>query len=88
MSVLACDRAFCSEVMCDRMILDGSQYICDRCWKELLEYKATWPRTMAPGYVRRRIEEFMVSAPGSFKVPVNTDEEFDRLTQGPRDDDE
>jgi hypothetical protein len=82
MSVLACGRPECEEVMCSRLILGGERYICDDCWKELLICRTQWPETMPVSEVRKRIEEFMDTKPGIFKEldAAGIDEEFKRLT--------
>jgi hypothetical protein len=41
MGVMACDRANCKHIMCNRLICDGHYYICEECWEELLEFKTT-----------------------------------------------
>ena len=35
MSVLACDRNGCEHIMCNRLILDSTMYICNTCFDEL-----------------------------------------------------
>ncbi|MFI5297367.1 MAG: hypothetical protein ACHREM_04655 [Polyangiales bacterium] len=83
MSVLACDRAGCDEVMCDRLILEGTAYVCDSCWRELLKYKESWPETMPLADVRERMKAFMRTKPGSFYEvgKEEIDAEFARLTR-------
>jgi hypothetical protein len=68
--------------MCERLILEGTKYICDSCWEELATYKKTWPRTLRKVDVRRFIDFFMSMPPGTY-IPVEGDEveaEFRRLT--------
>lgn len=36
MSVLACDRNGCDNVMCDRFSFQHNLYICDDCFEELV----------------------------------------------------
>jgi len=36
MSVLACDRNGCENIMCSRMSVCGSYYICNECFEELV----------------------------------------------------
>ena len=36
MSVLACDRMGCENVMCDRICHDRQEYLCQRCFEELV----------------------------------------------------
>lgn len=83
MSVLACDRRGCEHIMCDRLILDGSQYICGDCWDELCEAKLTWPDEMTARDVRDAIEKFMDTRTGTHTVldRDGIDEEFKRLTR-------
>lgn len=79
MGVMACDRRGCEKVMCSRLILDSSRYICDDCWEELLEVKTTWDKRMSAADVRRQIESFMKSPVGEYRE-VDTEEEFNKLT--------
>jgi hypothetical protein len=87
MSVLACDRSDCPNIMCDRLILDDSRYICEDCWQELLLYKASWPNTMPQSEVRERIVQFMRTDPGTHTTikGEDIDDEFDRLTDNWKD---
>ncbi len=88
MSVLACDRYNCPEIMCDRLIMNGSKYICSDCWYELLEYKETWKKHISNlAEVEEVMENFFRSKPGTY-IKLNNDnaeemidKEFDRLTQ-------
>lgn len=84
MSVLACGRGNCPNIMCNRLILEGSRYICDECWDELVAYKESWPDTMTAKMVRQTIEGFMDSDPGEHKTLRNAwiNKEFERLTTG------
>jgi hypothetical protein len=83
MGVLACDRSGCSHIMCERIILDHSMYICRECYDELLEYKATWSCEMKLVDVEKRVREFMYSDVGTHKTKMlygeEIDEEFARL---------
>jgi len=92
MGVMACGRRDCENIMCTRLILDHSAYICDECFEELLlrmglskerdsEIHAGLPERMCPVELRRRIEDFMRTPKGTF-LEVDTREEFDRLTGG------
>jgi hypothetical protein len=83
MSVLACDRRGCEHIMCNRLILDHSQYICGDCWDELRELKLTWPDRMSARDVRDAIESFMNSGAGAHKMldQDGIDEEFEKLTR-------
>jgi hypothetical protein len=84
MSVLACDRAGCENVMCDRLILDGQAYICDECFEELKIVKSTWCYNLNGLSVREGIEYFMMSRKNTQRSvqPPEVEEEFKRLTGG------
>ena len=41
MGVMACDRRGCEHIMCDRVILNGSRYICEDCFTELVIAKGS-----------------------------------------------
>lgn len=81
MSVLACDRLDCENIMCDRLLF-GRRYICDDCWKELLAYKATW-HNLTESQIKRKILEFFGTEPGTYVggAEVDIGEAFDRLTR-------
>ena len=83
MSVLACDRRGCEHIMCERLILNGSRYICDECWDELREAKLTWPDKMTALEVWGAIENFMETPRGTYRVldREGINEEFERLTR-------
>lgn len=80
MGVMRCDRRDCEHIMRDRVILDGTEYICGDCWDELCEAK--WPDTMTAREVRDAIETFMDTRPGTTTVldREGIEEEFKRLT--------
>lgn len=83
MGVIYCSRNECNHIMCDRMILNGTLYICNECYGELLLYKTTWPNFMTKREVKINIEHFMSdTSPGEFiyvgKEDIN--DEFKRLT--------
>lgn len=85
MSVLACDRRNCEHVMCDRLIMNDSKYICEDCWQELLELKDSWETPMTALEVRRRVIQFFDTEPGTaVDKPCDIDEEFGRLTRNTR----
>lgn len=88
MGVIACDRSGCKNIMCDRLILDGTQHICEECYDELLLYKKEWPKVMTKREIRDRIVGFMNTLLGSFTTLKQSaiDEEFDRLTGNDRND--
>lgn len=83
MGVMACDRSGCSRIMCTKLVLDNTRYICYDCWDELEMYRNTWPTSMTIADVRRYIEKFMDSEHGSHIRCNNASEidaEFKRLT--------
>jgi len=80
MSVMECDRNGCEQIMCDRLILEGSRHICEECYDELLMAKDNWPKKTLVSDVRDRIIQFMASEKRSF-ILVNTEDEFERLCQ-------
>jgi hypothetical protein len=61
MSVLACCRESCPNVMCDRLVMGA--YLCLECFRELAELKESWPEVMARSDVEDRIREFMATEP-------------------------
>ena len=82
MGVMACDRRGCEHIMCDRLILNGSKYICGDCWDELCEAKLSWPDVMTAREVQEAIIRFMDTGVGSHRVldREGIEEEFKRLT--------
>lgn len=72
--------------MCERLILNSSRYLCERCYQELLIFKATWKQDeLVVSDVRTRIEEFLRTEPGTYvggDRGVGIDEEFERLAGG------
>lgn len=82
MSVMACGRKGCEEIMCNRLILDSSAYICGDCYEELLLVKKSWPKEMAALDVGNCIRAFMDTEPRSFIMldAEGIDKEFERLT--------
>ena len=84
MGVMACDRRGCENIMCNRLILDGSKYVCGDCGEELdsLPQTAEWSERMTASEVRSAIEEFMDTPVGTYKVLERDEilEEFKRLT--------
>lgn len=81
MGVMACDRAGCEHVMCNRLILDGEMYICGECYTELLEARKAWPWEMTALELREAILEFMRTNPGHHRILSgdDLDAEFERL---------
>jgi len=63
MSVLACDRRGCPNVMCDRYSYEYG-YICDDCFRELVR-----------SGVRTNVDDFMETEPGP-PPPKNEDATF------------
>lgn len=89
MSVLECDRRGCEHIMCSRLILDSTAYICGDCWSELQTYKESWPETMTVAEVREHIEDFMYESPVGTYIKIkgcDVDAEFDRLTRNSQND--
>ena len=82
MGVLACDRRGCERIMCDRVILNGSKYICGDCWDDLCRAKLSWPDKMTARDVYEAIENFMSTHPWTVRVldRDGIDEEFRKLT--------
>lgn len=80
MSVMQCSRRGCPHILCERIILNGSMYICGDCWEELLVVKKSWPDRMTRTEVKEAIEAFMDSDPLESVELVDTDAEFSRLT--------
>ncbi len=81
MGVMACDRAGCEHIMCNRLILDGEMYICGECHEELVEARRGWPSTMTALALREAILDFMRTEPGHHRVLYgeDLDAEFERL---------
>lgn len=81
MGVMACHRHNCENIMCDRLILDGSCYICSDCYNELVESKNEWTSPMTKLEIREKIEYFMTTEPGHYiqVQNVDIDKEFNRL---------
>lgn len=82
MGVMRCGRYDCEHIMCTRLILDRSMYICEYCYDELLATKRMWPTQMSAREVEDRIREFMRSPVRSQTLldGEQIDEEFERLT--------
>lgn len=79
MGVMPCHRGDCEHILCSRLILNGSQYICDECWKELLALKKTWPENMKASEVKQAILDFMETDPECSDTST-VDEAFEKLT--------
>lgn len=83
MGVMTCSRGDCQNIMCGRLILDGSAYICDACYDELIMYRETWTeREMLVSEVRERIKSFMRTPTRTYITVDATgiENEFRRLT--------
>lgn len=77
MSVLACERNQCSNVMCDYFILN--RYICSDCLFELREEMKNWNQIMSRSEMHEKIEEFFLSEVGYDYTLVDISEEFDKI---------
>lgn len=83
MSVNSCDRRGCDNIMCDRLILHRTMYICRECYEELCEAKVRhWPDELQEKIVEEKIRDFMRTPKGTYSTPDSTDEAFRRLTGG------
>jgi hypothetical protein len=89
MGVMACGRHYCRNILCDRLIFNGSRdesrCICDDCHAELLAWRQTWPETVEVRDVHELIVYFMDhTTPGTMakreSSPGGVQEEFERLT--------
>ena len=76
MSVLACNRRRCSNVLCDNTILGDRYYICDECLEELNVVKLTW-KTRNKREIEDLVEEFMNSEKGSYEEYCDVDDVID-----------
>lgn len=83
MSVMACNRKDCDSIMCDKLILNCTRYICYKCYYELLTYKANYmvigDKTKTG--VKNAIIAFMDTPPGTYLELSNDEleEEFNQL---------
>lgn len=68
MGVLSCDRKDCANIMCDRFSYSRNEYICDRCFNELV---ALGPAT--------NIDNFMNSSPSNLDLTEESKIYFDRI---------
>ncbi len=84
MGVMSCGRRDCQNILCEHLLFDGSEYICNACLQELKEQQKTWPKAgQTAADVRTRVEQFMDSPKGSM-TPVDADQEFARLIGEPQ----
>jgi len=63
MGVMACDRPGCDNIMCSRLVLNDSRYVCDDCWNDLLEMRATWTGEMTGRDIAVAIADFFRASP-------------------------
>ena len=63
MGVMACDRPGCDNIMCSRLVLNDSMYVCDDCWNDLLERRATWTGEMTGRDIAVAIADFFRASP-------------------------
>lgn len=83
MGVKECGRIRCSNILCDRCILNGRVYICNSCYCELLSAKERWiEEKVTVGEIRDKIIEFMANPPNSSNMstdPEDIQKEFNKL---------
>jgi hypothetical protein len=84
MSVLACDRNGCKNVMCDIYWSWCNKYICSDCLEELRDYRKSWPDEMKRSAVQTFIVKFFDTVPGTYlKSDIisgqQIDDEFDAM---------
>jgi hypothetical protein len=87
MGVMACDRAGCEEILCSRLILNRSRYLCEGCWQELQDYKIRMLREDAwrsAKDVQDGIERFLEREQTfpAYSMRKSAEDEFDRLVGG------
>ena len=61
MSVLQCDRYGCDNIMCDKTIMENEYYICDDCYKELMDIseKIMYRENLTMQQIKKFIFDFM-----------------------------
>lgn len=74
MSVLACDRNGCENIMCDILVM-GTYYVCEECAEEFICHLAL-PPDADDAYINRKFTQFM----GSGKA-VHPDEATQRARE-------
>lgn len=85
MSVLACSRSNCPNIMCDKLILNHTHYICNDCFDELTRWKYQLLSNSQPPVkvdeIRGLISSFLNSKVGSTITNNSeaTEEDFDRV---------
>jgi hypothetical protein len=85
MSVKACDRSGCPNIMCDLYMPALNKYLCSECWLDLLAYKNIWSKETEVWQVKHKIMVFLNSKAediGDNKLEPAVEAEFDRLTKG------
>ena len=87
MGVMACDRDGCPNIMCDKIILEGTRdgylRICGDCWEELLFHGESFRLSATESWVEGQIRAFMRTEPRSYgpRGPRETTADiFKRLT--------
>ena len=86
MGVLACGRPACDNIMCDDLILDGTddqQYACWECLDELRKYNSTLgDELLSEAELHQRIVDFMNTPRRTYEVGRSSDlfEKVLRLT--------
>ncbi len=65
MGVMACNRDYCPNIMCDNLLL--GVYICWECYAELEEAVKQWPADISEDDWKTRVEAFYRSGKGATK---------------------
>jgi hypothetical protein len=80
MSVMACGRIDCENVLCDTLLRLKSResYICSECLLELKASRAMWPRSMTIDEIHEAVEEFLTT-PKNSVIPLHDDEVEDEF---------
>ncbi len=81
MSVLACQRPRCDEVMCDHLVLGG--YLCHGCLDELLRLKEGWPEQLTEADLDERLRTFLDSPKVAGPSTVDRDKQLKEWISGP-----
>ena len=56
-----CARSGCSEIMCDRLVLNNSRYLCYHCANELETLMEHWAMPVSKSIVTEKILDFISS---------------------------
>lgn len=80
MSVLACDRKDCKNIMCD-VCINGSYYVCNDCEQEFKEYLVK--ENLNPtteGEIYREFEKFMATSKDTYTQgePISVEDFFNK----------